>query len=142
MQGSVASGEVSAIYVREDAKVEMKIKMPSEYPLKNVEVECTTRLGVADSKWRRWVLQMVQLLSTQDGSIVDAIVLWKNNVQNEFEGVEPCPICYSVLDVKTLKLPSLKCPTCANTFHSQCLYTWFKSSGKSKCVLCQQPFFQ
>lgn len=78
----------------------------------------------------------------QDGSIVDAVLMWKNNVEKELEGVEPCPICYSILHPKTLNLPHLCCTTCNNKFHSTCLYQWFKSSGKSKCVICQQPFFQ
>lgn len=44
----------------------------------------------------------------------------------EFEGVEPCPICYSTLHPKTMALPSLQCHTCNNKFHSPCLFTWFK----------------
>ena len=32
----------------------------------------------------------------QDGSILDAITMWKENLDKQFEGVEPCIICYSV----------------------------------------------
>jgi hypothetical protein len=66
--GSVLSGEVIATLNHEDAKVELKIKIPTDYPLKNVEVECLTRLGVPEGKWRRWILQIVSLLSLQDGT--------------------------------------------------------------------------
>ena len=66
----------------------------------------------------------------------------KSNLEKEFDGVEPCPICYCILHPKTFSLPALTCPTCNNKFHSTCLYTWFKSSGKSKCVICQQPIFR
>lgn len=66
----------------------------------------------------------------------------KRNLEKEFEGVEPCPICYCILHPKTFSLPTLACPTCNNKFHSTCLYTWFKNSGKSKCVICQQPIFR
>ena len=66
----------------------------------------------------------------------------KSNLEKEFDGVEPCPICYCILHPKTFSLPALTCPTCSNKFHSTCLYTWFKSSGKSKCVICQQPIFR
>merc|ERR1712194_948917 len=38
-------------------------------------------------------------------------LLWKENVDKEFEGVEPCPVCYSVLHVKSHKLPNLECKT-------------------------------
>jgi E3 ubiquitin-protein ligase DOA10 len=82
----------------------------------------------------------VTLLSAQDGSVLDALLLWKRNVDKEFQGLEPCPICYSVLAPKTLTLPTLACQTCSNKFHPECLYKWFNSSHKSKCPLCQQPF--
>ena len=135
-------GEVAATFLYEDAKVEMRIKIPSQYPLRNVEVECSTKLGVPEAKWRRWSFQIVQLLSMQDGTIIDGLLLWKKNMENEFEGVEPCPICYSTLHHKSMSLPSMTCPTCSNKFHPLCLNTWFKQSGKHKCVICQQPFFQ
>jgi hypothetical protein len=57
------------------------------------------------------------LLSNQDASVLDAILLWKKNVDKEFEGLEPCPICYSILHPKNLTLPSLECQTCQNKFH-------------------------
>ena len=135
-------GEVAATFLRDDAKVEVKIRIPATYPLKNVEVDCITRLGVPEAKWRRWSFQIIQLLSMQDGTIIDGVLLWKKNLENEFDGVEPCPICYSTLHHKSMSLPSMACPTCDNKFHPLCLNTWFKQSGKYKCVLCQQPFFQ
>jgi hypothetical protein len=169
--GSLASGEITAVFVPPNAddeatKVEMKIRLPTCYPLKNVEVDCNTKLGLinnsrsanssagssgagagagsgdSSSRNRRWVLQIIQMLAQQDGNVMDAVLLWKRNVEKEFEGVEACPICYSILHPKNMCIPSLACPTCNNKFHNECLYTWFKSSGKSKCVICQQPFFQ
>jgi len=141
VKGSLVSGEVTATLKSDETSIEIRIKLPSSYPLKNVDVSCTSRIGVSDGRWRRWVLQMIQLLSMQDGSLVDAVMMWKLNIEKELKGVEPCPICYSTLHIKTHCLPTLSCPTCHNKFHSPCLYTWFKSSGKSKCVICQQPFF-
>jgi hypothetical protein len=84
---------------------------------------------------------IIQLLSMQDGTVLDALLMWKKNVEKELDGIEPCPICYSILHPKSMSLPKLKCPTCNNKFHNQCLFTWFKSSGKSKCVVCQQPMY-
>lgn len=140
VRGSVVSGEITAVLTREETTVEIKVKLPPSYPLKNVDVACTSRIGVSDGRWRRWVLQIIQLLSMQDGSVVDAVLLWKANIEKELEGVEPCPICYCTLHTKTLCLPTLACPTCNNKFHQPCLHTWFRSSGKNKCVICQQPF--
>lgn len=31
-------------------------------------------------RWRKWVLQIVTLLALQDGSVLDAVMLWKRNV--------------------------------------------------------------
>jgi ribosomal protein L12E/L44/L45/RPP1/RPP2 len=138
---SCVAREVTATFVADEVTVEMTIRLPSLYPLRNVEVEGRKKLGISEKRWRRWTLQIIQLLSHQDGSVLDAVQLWKRNVDKEFEGVEPCPICYSILHPKTLSMPTLVCKTCNNKFHSACLYKWFHSSGKSKCVLCQQPFF-
>lgn len=140
VKGSAVSGEVSAVLSRDETTVEIKVKLPPSYPLKNVEVSCTSRIGVSDGRWRRWVLQIIQLMSMQDGSVVDAVLLWKCNIEKELEGVEPCPICYCTLHTKTLCLPTMICSTCNNKFHSPCLTQWFRSSGKSKCVICQQPW--
>jgi len=140
VQASSVSREISAAYVKDDCSLEVVIRLPLAFPLKNVEVECRKRLGVTDQRWRRWVLQIVSLLATQDGSVLDAIVMWKNNVDKEFEGLEPCPICYSILHPKSLALPTLKCGTCSAAFHQPCLFKWFNTSHKSKCPHCQQPF--
>ena len=51
-----------------------------------MEVDCTKKMGIAEGRWRRWILQIIQLLSNQDGSVLDAILLWKKNVDKEFEG--------------------------------------------------------
>ena len=166
---SAVAQEFVTTFTADEVSIEMTIRLPSLYPLRNVEVECTKKMGISEGRWRRWILQIIQLLSHQDGSVLDAILLWKKNVDKEFEGiilsylqlivpsytneicfaiacyscpgVEPCPICYSILHPKTLSLPTMCCPTCKNKFHSPCLYKWFNTSGKSKCVLCQQPFF-
>ena len=123
------------------AKVEIKIKIPPQYPLCNVEVDAVSRLGISEARMRHVRFQIVQLLSMQDGTIVDGLQLWKNSLEKEFDGYEPCPICYCTLHAKTLSLPSMACPTCSNKFHPPCLNQWFKQSGKYKCVICQQPFF-
>ena len=69
-----------------------------------LQVECTKRLGVPEKRWRRWVLQILKLLASHDGSVLDAVLLWKRNVDKEFEGVE----------VGTRLLPSL----CSETNHA------------------------
>ena len=50
-------------------------------------------MGISEGRWRRWILQIIQLLSHQDGSVLDAILLWKRNVDKEFEGKLCCVLC-------------------------------------------------
>ena len=140
VRGSRVSREVTASYRRDECTLEMVIRLPSNYPLRMVEVECTNRVGVTEKKWRRWAMQILQLLSSQDGSVLDAVKLWKRNVDKEFEGVEPCPICYCIIETRGHSLPNLECATCHAKFHSRCLYKWFQQSQKNKCPICQQPW--
>ena len=67
-------------------------------------------------------------------------MLWRSNIDREFKGVEPCPICYLVIHGTNHQTPRLVCRQCGNKFHSACLYKWFQSSSGSKCPLCQVPW--
>lgn len=89
--------------------------MPPAFPLRNVEVDLGKTLGIAEKRWRRWALNIMLMLNNQDGSILDALLLWKENVDKEFEGVEPCPVCYSVLCIKTHSMPNLQCKVSASS---------------------------
>jgi hypothetical protein len=140
VRGSSVTREVTATYIQDDFTLSVAIKLPPSFPFRRAEVDCSKTLGVPSSRWRHWALQITQMLNLQGGTVKDALLLWKENVDKEFEGVEPCPVCYSVLHVKTHKLPNMECKTCHNQFHSDCLFEWFRSSGKNACVLCQQPW--
>ena len=140
VKGSLVSREVIALYKQDEFTLSVVIRLPSCFPFRRAEVDCSKTLGVPESRWKRWALQITQMLNNQGGSLTDALVLWKDNVEKEFEGIEPCPVCYSVLHVKTHKLPEMECKTCHNRFHFDCLTQWFRSSGKSACVICQQPW--
>ena len=137
---SVTSREVKATYVQDDLTLSVWIMLPPAFPFRSAQVDCSKTLGVPQERWKRWSLQITLMLNSQGGTLQDALLLWKDNVDKEFDGVEPCPVCYSVLHVKTHKLPALECKTCHNRFHVDCLTQWFRSSGKSQCVLCQQPW--
>ncbi|XP_078214551.1 E3 ubiquitin-protein ligase listerin isoform X4 [Callithrix jacchus] len=76
-----------------------------------------------------------------NGSIMEGLALWKNNVDKRFEGVEDCMICFSVIHGFNYSLPKKACRTCKKKFHSACLYKWFTSSNKSTCPLCRETFF-
>lgn len=137
---SSISRQITATYVQDDFKLHVTINLPGSFPLRSAEVDCSKTLGIPGKKLKGWSLQIRKMLSNEGGTLKDALLLWKDNVDREFEGIEPCPVCYSVLQVKTHKLPTLQCKTCGNCFHFDCLMQWFRESGKNQCVLCQQPW--
>lgn len=125
-----------------------------EYVQMDASVNCTSaglaglaadgmsclQVGVTEGKLRKWLLSVTAFLANQNGSIAEAIALWQRNVQKEFEGVEECLICYSIVSASDGKLPKMHCRTCSKRFHGSCLYKWFQSSGKSNCPHCQSPW--
>ena len=85
-----------------------------------------------------WALQLRASASLK--STHAAVLGWRENVDLEFDGVEPCPICYGVLHPKSKRLPHLECRQCHNKFHASCLAHWFSTSHKHLCVVCQTEF--
>nr|XP_006628262.1 PREDICTED: E3 ubiquitin-protein ligase listerin isoform X1 [Lepisosteus oculatus] len=136
-----ATREVIATYSVDDIFIELVIQLPPNYPLGSISVESGRRVGVAVQQWRNWMLQLSTYLTHQNGSIMEGLALWKNNVDKRFEGVEDCMICFSVIHGSNYSLPKKACRTCKKKFHSACLYKWFTSSNKSTCPLCRETFF-
>lgn len=137
---SITREVVAVMEVEEGAVLEMVIKLPISSPLRRAEVACRQRVGVTEGKLRKWLLSVTAFLANQNGSVAEAIALWQRNVQKEFEGVEECLICYSIVSASDGKLPKMHCRTCSKRFHGSCLYKWFQSSGKSNCPHCQSPW--
>jgi len=129
-----------ASYEKDEVIIGITIKIPTAYPLRGVEVDYSKKAGVNEALWRKWLLSMMTLLMTQDGSILDAVLLWHQNLDSHFAGVEVCSICYSIFHLSNYDLPRLACKTCRNKFHHACMYRWFQTSYKSNCPLCQTPF--
>ena len=132
---------ITCIYnVEEDGvSIEMLIRFPVDFPLKIVQVQCSKHAGIKQSKWNRWMLQMVTLFSVKDGKATDLIDLWKQSVEQELAGVEPCPICYSVVHIEEHTLPRKRCKTCRNHFHTQCLAKWFRTSHNNGALCASSP---
>ncbi|KAK9455483.1 hypothetical protein V1511DRAFT_289352 [Dipodascopsis uninucleata] len=136
---SKATKEVAAVYTIDEQTMEMVIHVPVCFPLKDVHVDGVRRVGVKENQWRAWLLASQSVITSQNGTIVDALILFKRNVSLHFEGVTECAICYSILH-QDRSLPNKKCQTCKNKFHAGCLYKWFQSANSSSCPLCRQPF--
>ncbi|KAL7296700.1 hypothetical protein TKK_0010114 [Trichogramma kaykai] len=131
--------EVVALYnIDDESKLELIIKLPSNYPLGTVDVEPGQYSG--PTKWRNCHLQLSIFLTHQNGSIFEGLKIWKANIDKRYSGVEECCICFSVFQINTYQLPHLTCSTCRKKFHKQCLYKWFSTSQKSTCPICRNTF--
>ncbi|WAR60053.1 hypothetical protein PtB15_11B695 [Puccinia triticina] len=132
--------EVKVTYTVDEESMEIVIRIPSDYPLQPVEVLDIRKVGIPDTTWRAWLLVVQQSIANHNGSIADAIGLFKKNISLHFEGVEACAICYAIISVVDRSLPSKACRTCRNRFHPSCLYKWFSTSHGSSCPLCRSLF--
>uniref|UniRef100_A0A2P2LM14 E3 ubiquitin-protein ligase listerin n=1 Tax=Rhizophora mucronata TaxID=61149 RepID=A0A2P2LM14_RHIMU len=137
---SKSANEVVATYTKDETGMDLVIRLPASYPLRPVDVDCMRNLGISEVKQRKWLMSMMMFVRNQNGALAEAIRIWKSNFDKEFEGIEECPICYSVIHTANHSLPRLACKTCKHKFHSACLYKWFSTSHKSSCPLCQSPF--
>ncbi|KAH9806845.1 hypothetical protein DFH28DRAFT_1160381 [Melampsora americana] len=134
------ANEVKVSYMVDEESMEIVVKIPSQYPLQSVEVLDIRKVGVPDAMWRAWILSIQHTIASQNGSITEALALFKKNVSLHFEGVEACAICYSIISVVDRSLPSKACRTCHNRFHPSCIFKWFATSHGSSCPLCRSLF--
>ncbi|KAJ2912917.1 hypothetical protein MD484_g7503, partial [Candolleomyces efflorescens] len=131
------NSEVVAAYVVDEHQLEIKLKIPADWPLHRIEVRDEKRVGVDEKRWRAWVLAVQQTIWTHNGRLVDGLSLFKKNVTLHFEGQVECAICYSIISASDGTLPRKPCKTCRNRFHSGCLFKWFSTSHTTKCPLCR-----
>lgn len=131
------TNEAKASYLIDEQKLEISFKLPSNYPLSNVQVIGVSRVGISEQKWKQWIMSTQHVITGMNGSVLDSLELFTKNVHLQFSGFEECAICYSILHAVDRKLPNKTCPTCKNKFHGACLYKWFRSSGNNTCPLCR-----
>ncbi|KAH8698598.1 putative RING zinc finger protein [Talaromyces proteolyticus] len=131
---------VASIPVDEDSPpVAIAISLPPSYPLQPAIVTGRSRVLVDEKKWRSWLLAVQGVIMFSNGSLVDGLLAFRRNVQGALKGQSECAICYSVISTD-MQTPNKRCATCKNTFHSVCLFRWFKSSNQSTCPLCRNNF--
>eukprot|EP01083_Nonionella_stella_P201103 735903_1 len=140
LRTNVSAREITAIYSSGDIRLSLSIVLQSSHPLKPVEAKFLDAVGVKRARCSSWLLNIMKILRSENGSIREAVLLWKANVDKHFEGVEECPICYSVIHPSTRSLPRVSCRTCSGKFHPECLYKWFSTSQGSTCPLCRDLF--
>ena len=131
------TNEVKASYLIDEQNLVISFKLPTNYPLNNVEVIGISRVGITEQKWKQWIMSTQHIITGMNGSVLDSLELFTKNVHLQFSGFEECAICYSILHAVDRKLPTKVCPTCNNRFHGACLYKWFRSSGNNTCPMCR-----
>ncbi|SNX81944.1 related to RKR1 - RING domain E3 ubiquitin ligase [Melanopsichium pennsylvanicum] len=133
----LSTNEVIATYVVDEHPMEIGVKIPADFPLHGVEIRDIQRVGITEAKWRSWLLAVQQLITGQNGLIFDALNLFKRNAEVQFQGLDECAICYSIISPMDRSLPTKPCKTCKNKFHAGCLFKWISTSGASTCPLCR-----
>jgi E3 ubiquitin-protein ligase listerin len=137
---SRASELVASILIDpESHPISLCITLPPTYPFANALVTSCTRVGVSEQKWQSWLRTIQGIIMFSNGSLIDGLLAFRRNVQGALKGQSECAICYSVIGTD-MKTPDKKCATCKNTFHSVCLFRWFRSSNSSSCPLCRNAF--
>ncbi|KAK0283748.1 hypothetical protein LTR35_006207 [Friedmanniomyces endolithicus] len=133
------SREVHVGYVVDEQTMAIKVVLPEAYPLAPAQVVGVSRVAVKEEKWQSWLRNCQGVITFSSGSIIDGLTAWRKNVTGALKGQTECAICYSIIDAHR-QLPSKRCPTCKNLFHSGCLVKWFKTSNASTCPLCRNSF--
>jgi hypothetical protein len=57
-----AVSEVAAAYSVDEHQLEIKLRIPSDWPLHKIEVKDVKRVGVDENRWRAWVLGVQQTI--------------------------------------------------------------------------------
>lgn len=112
--------DILARYTQDEVALDAVLTIPDEYPLLPVTVTFQTR-GFKESLKRKWLLSMTTLLKTKDARVLDAVLLWRDNIEKQLDGIELCPICYSIFHVSDKSLPNMECSTCNYKYHSACM---------------------
>ncbi|KAF2147496.1 uncharacterized protein K452DRAFT_348186 [Aplosporella prunicola CBS 121167] len=131
--------EVQAGYEVDEQFMLMAIRLPPTYPLFPVQVEGMNRVAASEAKWQTWLRNTQGVVTFSNGNLVDGLIAWRRNVVGALKGQTECAICYSIVSADK-SLPSKRCSTCKNLFHSSCLFKWFKTSNASSCPLCRNAF--
>jgi hypothetical protein len=136
---SPRSREVQFSYLVDEQTMAILIRLPETYPLASARVEGLNRVAADERKWQSWLRNCQGVIQFSNGNLIDGLTTWKRNVTGALKGQSECAICYSIISGDR-QLPTKKCGTCKNLFHSSCLFKWFKTSNASTCPLCRNAF--
>ena len=89
------------------------------------------QVGVSEGRLRKWLLSISAFLRTQNGSVAEAISLWKRNVDKEFEGGWASPWAARRRHVHPSR-HSNSMPPAAHSWPMRVLLP----AGQEECLIC------
>ncbi|GFE52660.1 zinc C3HC4 type RING finger domain-containing protein, putative [Babesia ovis] len=125
----------ASLETKAEVDITLTVKIPPAFPLEPLSFASNDDSGTFKNKHLRW-LMMAQSTANREG-IFQGLLLWSDNITKFFDGIEECPICYSIVHLQFNTIPSKMCKVCKHKFHTECLYKWFRNAPKAKCPLCQ-----
>ncbi|EAN33204.1 FANCL domain protein [Theileria parva strain Muguga] len=122
--------EVTAkLLTKNEITAKITIKVPSAFPLEPLTFVSQ------EKKNHKWI--MYSHSEANRSGITQGLLLWYNNVIKYYQGIDECPICYSIVHAQFQSIPTKSCKVCKYKFHKECLFKWFRNAAKAKCPLCQ-----
>lgn len=61
--------EITATYLIDEQELEIRLKLPSDWPLHSIEIKDSKRVGVTEDRWRSWILGVQQILTFRVSAI-------------------------------------------------------------------------
>lgn len=156
----VASGavnEVTASYLVDEQQLEIRLRIPGDWPLHRIEIRDTKKVGVDDNRWRAWILGVQQTIWAQVQCPVkfflrlvanrsDSFLEWTNPrwsgfVQEERGGAFPgssrvCDMLFVSFQPQMVRLQKLK----AFAPHYRLISVMDGSLPKKPCNTCKNRF--
>eukprot|EP00382_Lankesteria_abbotti_P011018 CAMPEP_0113853892 /NCGR_PEP_ID=MMETSP0372-20130328/6830_1 /TAXON_ID=340204 /ORGANISM="Lankesteria abbotti" /LENGTH=343 /DNA_ID=CAMNT_0000826627 /DNA_START=54 /DNA_END=1085 /DNA_ORIENTATION=- /assembly_acc=CAM_ASM_000359 len=136
--------QATVAHVSEDITIDLVLIFADAHPLQVPGVSLTNIHGIPRTRHHHWRLACLRALRGEETgggmSIFDVLWVFCENMRFFYEGLEDCPICYSVVHLQSHSLPGKTCSTCKAKYHAECLFKWFRTSKKRKCPLCTSIF--
>mmetsp|Transcript_8101 Transcript_8101/g.7274 ORF Transcript_8101/g.7274 Transcript_8101/m.7274 type:complete len:384 (-) Transcript_8101:93-1244(-) len=93
--------QIFASFMKDSSKLEIALTIPEDYPLSLIQIENQKGIKVSEARLKKCLLMMRTLLVNDNNTFLTALLIWKNNLEKEFEGVEECAICYYIVHSST-----------------------------------------
>lgn len=69
-----AASEVSATYRVDEQNMQIAIKYPKNFPLRQIDVEGVQKVGVSDRQWRGWMFSVAAVIGAQVSNEMHGVI--------------------------------------------------------------------